>query len=435
MKTIPAFLVALLCASGAWAQTTRPTAIVVANCGTAPTSLWTAGSEQRIVQDVNGDICIGPVTATIADGGDATLGTKADAAWSGSGSGSVVAVLKAIWTKLGAVVATINGTYNATPPTLTDTQTAGTQMGVNGAIVTQPQDAVGASFQSLTATTATTLVTLSPAQTAGYSKLELNYIAASGGSAIIVETSWDNFVTAAVTMTGFTSGNNGNTFTSLSGTTPASFRLSGPYVRIRTTSVTSGTATVQFALRSGSVLDNISATLTANGGSPTIVSQGKTASGATANENPLYDGGRAENAEATAVTNGQKVGAAYDLVGRPINFPFANKENLVTGTVALTDTTSTLFIASAGGALFNYLNGISCTNAGTAGVSVTLKNGNGGTTVWQAYVAPNGGGIVDNPPTPITGIQNMTVATAIFIVLGGSPSGTVYCNGRGFKGT
>lgn len=38
--------------------------------------------------------------AAQADGHSATLGTQADAAWAGSGSGTVVAVLKAIWSRL-----------------------------------------------------------------------------------------------------------------------------------------------------------------------------------------------------------------------------------------------------------------------------------------------------------------------------------------------
>lgn len=40
----------------------------------------------------------GPVT--VSNGADVTQGNTADAAWSGSGSGTVVAVLKAIWTRL-----------------------------------------------------------------------------------------------------------------------------------------------------------------------------------------------------------------------------------------------------------------------------------------------------------------------------------------------
>ena len=41
---------------------------------------------------------------TIADGADATLGTTTDAAWSGAGAGTLLAVAKATWGKLGSVV-------------------------------------------------------------------------------------------------------------------------------------------------------------------------------------------------------------------------------------------------------------------------------------------------------------------------------------------
>lgn len=56
------------------------------------------------------------ITALAADGGQATLGAKADAAWAGSGSGSVVAILKAIYAKVAATLgfATNAGVTNAT---------------------------------------------------------------------------------------------------------------------------------------------------------------------------------------------------------------------------------------------------------------------------------------------------------------------------------
>lgn len=54
-------LALLALAAPASAQsTTRPTAIVVTTCGTAPSSAWaTVGGIQPIVQDVNGNLCMG----------------------------------------------------------------------------------------------------------------------------------------------------------------------------------------------------------------------------------------------------------------------------------------------------------------------------------------------------------------------------------------
>jgi hypothetical protein len=56
----------------------------------------------------------GPVTAiagAFADGALATMGTQADAVWSGTGPGSEIALLKAIWVQL-STAQTVNGTVN-----------------------------------------------------------------------------------------------------------------------------------------------------------------------------------------------------------------------------------------------------------------------------------------------------------------------------------
>jgi hypothetical protein len=72
MKIVIAFMAAVLCAvaPGVWAQSTvRPMAIVVTACGTAPSSLYVAGSQQFIVMDVNGNLCTNvtvTATATVA---------------------------------------------------------------------------------------------------------------------------------------------------------------------------------------------------------------------------------------------------------------------------------------------------------------------------------------------------------------------------------
>lgn len=60
--------------------------------------------------DADGNLLVasqgGGEAVSIADGADVTQGAIANAAWSGSGSGTVVAVLKAIWTALTTAVTT-----------------------------------------------------------------------------------------------------------------------------------------------------------------------------------------------------------------------------------------------------------------------------------------------------------------------------------------
>lgn len=161
---------------------------------------------------------------------------------------------------------------------------------------------------------------------------------------------------------------------------------------------------------------------------------GLAASGASVSGNPVLAGGRAENAEPTAVTNGQVVTSARDLVGRDITFPYANKENLVEGTANVTGTTSTSLIAAPGSGLYVYVTAISCFNSGSTGTTVSFQNGSAGTTLWEGYAAPSGGGFTHSFVTPIGGVNNMTANTALYFQAGSSTT-TLYCNASGFKGS
>jgi hypothetical protein len=81
---------------------------------------------------------------TVADGADVALGSTADAAWSGSGSGTVVATTKYIGTQLASVKATFGAAtaptngfgvldwYVSSNPTLTTGQSYPPRLDVNG---------------------------------------------------------------------------------------------------------------------------------------------------------------------------------------------------------------------------------------------------------------------------------------------------------------
>lgn len=53
-------------------------------------------------------------SVTIVDGGDVTQGTTTDAAWSGTGAGTLVAILKASYAKLSAMATSLAGTLTVT---------------------------------------------------------------------------------------------------------------------------------------------------------------------------------------------------------------------------------------------------------------------------------------------------------------------------------
>jgi hypothetical protein len=161
---------------------------------------------------------------------------------------------------------------------------------------------------------------------------------------------------------------------------------------------------------------------------------GLAANNAAISGNPVFMGGVARSSEISAATNGNIVEEVRDLVGRAIVFPYANKENLIEGAASVTGTTSTSLIAAPGASTFIYVTAVSCFNSGSTGTTVSFQNGSAGTTIWEGYAAPSGGGFTHTFVTPIGGVNNMTANTALFFQAG-SATTTLYCNASGFKGT
>lgn len=157
---------------------------------------------------------------------------------------------------------------------------------------------------------------------------------------------------------------------------------------------------------------------------------GPTASGSSIAANPLTTGGRAQNAEATAVTNGQVVNAAFDLVGKQIVSPFANKENFITGsTSGITTATNTQVIAAQAAGVKIYLTGFSCSNTGATTSLLQFTSGSGGSVIWTT-INPAGGG----SNFPIVPPVATAAATALYLTTG-SASSNQYCSVTGYIGT
>lgn len=131
---------------------------------------------------------------------------------------------------------------------------------------------------------------------------------------------------------------------------------------------------------------------------------GAAASGASVSGNPVFMGGRAENAEPTAVTNGQAVGAAYDVVGRAITWPYANKEQITGGKVTQTGTTAGTILAAQGAGVKFYATSVIISNSGTVGSEVTFND-----SIGIPFPAPASGGVVLALPTPLVFPANTAV--------------------------
>ena len=157
---------------------------------------------------------------------------------------------------------------------------------------------------------------------------------------------------------------------------------------------------------------------------------GLAASGASVSGNPLLHGGRAQNAEQTAVSNGQAVDAAFDLVGKQIVMPYANKENFLNGASAgITTATNTSLISAQAAGVKIYLTTYSCANTGSTASLIQFTSGSGGTVLWST-INPAGGGTNGNiyPPVPTA------AATALYFTTG-SGSTSQYCSVSAYAGT
>lgn len=178
-----------------------------------------------------------------------------------------------------------------------------------------------------------------------------------------------------------------------------------------------GTGSQRVTIASDNTAFSVNATLAAETtkviGTARILGNGgatlDAAPAATAPTNGVYVLFKAVNAEQTAATNGQTIAVAADLVGKQIVLPYANPENFVNGTTAaITDTTSTSVIASAGGSLRNYITSCLVTNS-HATVGTFVKILDGASIIYEGYAAAAGGGFSATLPVPLRG----TAATAV----------------------
>jgi len=173
-----------------------------------------------------------------------------------------------------------------------------------------------------------------------------------------------------------------------------------------------------------------STTVVTGGVNGTLGVGGPTASGSSITANPVTIGGRAQNAEATAVTNGQVVNVATDLVGKQIVMPFANKENFLAGsTAAITTATNTLVISAQAAGVKIYMTGFSCANTGANTSLIQFTSGSGGSVLWTT-IAPAGSGTNVTLTPPVA-----TAAATALYVTNATASTSIYCSATGYAGT
>jgi len=153
---------------------------------------------------------------------------------------------------------------------------------------------------------------------------------------------------------------------------PANAFLVGGEFNTTPTTITSGNASPLQLDANGNLLVNIKATVVQS-------TQGDTASGATDAGNPVKVGGLAKTTNPTAVTDGQRVNALFDKVGKQVCVGAVRQLKGVQTTTITTTTETTIVTAGAAG-VFQDLYGLTIANTSATAVNVAIKDATAGTT-------------------------------------------------------
>ena len=107
---------------------------------------------------------------------------------------------------------------------------------------------------------------------------------------------------------------------------------------------------------------------------------GNVASGSTDSGNPVKIGGLAKTANPTAVTDGQRVSALYDKLGKQVVVGAIRDLKAVQNTTITSSTSETTIVTAGGASVFCDLYGLVITNTSATECEVTIKDATAGTT-------------------------------------------------------
>lgn len=461
--------------------------ITVQNCGALPrqNALGSAGS---IAIDVNGNVCVPPVSVAVStpsvqlatpvavnmpiaaqvvsgafsDGAITAQGSQADTAWGGSGAATVIAALKGIYNAIKTISVTttiptpLAVTVTNTPlavsasvtiptplaVTVTNTPLAVTQ-GVTPWIVGTVTPLSVSSTVTIPTPLAVTVVNTPLAVTASVS-IPTPLAVTVTNTPLAVTQSVTPWIVGVITPIGVTQSTtpwvvsgNALTVTALEGTTP--------WVVTGNTLVTQSTTPWQVAINSlpastvtalegtSPWVVNVSTAQTVPVSPSSLAVWGLGIGGNAAPSNETLIAGVASSSESPVQSSGTLSKIFVDLVGKLITSPYANRENMVRGSAALNGTANTTLLSATTGNLKNYVTDLSCmrSDAGTTAMVVTTNDVTQ-TTSPTAFVLPNnggGGGFIKNFNVPL-----VTAANTAFLVAATSSVAGVQCTAEGFTG-
>jgi hypothetical protein len=152
---------------------------------------------------------------------------------------------------------------------------------------------------------------------------------------------------------------------------------------------------------------------------------GAEAAQAAATKPPVSEGCRSATSAPTASADGQVQYALCGAEGKRVILPYAIKELQVRGSSgAVSTTTQTSIIASAGGSLKNYITDLECYN--TSATTITLSFSDAATSV---FILPAGGGFMKTFNVPLA-----TAAATAFQMTESATAASTGCSAQGFTG-
>jgi len=118
------------------------------------------------------------------------------------------------------------------------------------------------------------------------------------------------------------------------------------------------------------------------------LTSGDIAEGGTDSGNPVKVGGKVQNTNITALADGKRAGMAMDSEGRQVVTPHGDRSLVTDNQITLTTTTETTLLAQVASTFLDLLS-LVITNTSATGVNVKIRDTTGGTVKINIYVPAN----------------------------------------------
>ncbi len=139
----------------------------------------------------------------------------------------------------------------------------------------------------------------------------------------------------------------------------------------------------------GATSNALDINIKSSGATFTVQAAGDVASASADSGNPVKVGGQARTTNPAAVTDGQRVNAIFDKLGKQISVPAIRVLKGTQHTTITSSTAETTAVAAAGSGVFADVYRLVIANTSATGSSVTIKDATAGTTRYVFWVPAN----------------------------------------------